>query len=93
MQPTPIPNLIAMTGYMLWYWSQEYHFKIDKIFYYALLIVVIIVPIDLICPPFIMHFLFWKLSLHLWLIFINLLRMTYITFIRSKVNTQIIPNY
>jgi len=55
--------LIAMLGYTLWYWSQDMHNKIDRVLFYALLLVVIIVPIDLLCPPFIMRFLFYKLSL------------------------------
>lgn len=72
--------LIAMLGYMIWYWSRESHNRFDKVLFYLLLLVVIIVPIDILCPPFIMHILFVQLSLHLWLVTINLLRMCYVTF-------------
>lgn len=72
--------LVAMLGYMIWYWSLESHNIFDKILFYSLLLVVIIVPIDILCPPFIMHILFVQLSLHLWLVTINLLRMCYVTF-------------
>ncbi len=73
-------HLLGMLGYMLWYWSQDTVEKIDKFLFYALLLVVIVVPVDILCPPFIMQFLFEKLSMHLWLITINLLRMCYVTF-------------
>lgn len=78
-------HLITIVGFALWYWSRSEHGVVDKIFYYALLIVVIVVPVDIICPPFIMRFLFWKLSLHLWLTLINWLRMCYITFIKDAI--------
>jgi hypothetical protein len=83
--------LIAMLGYMLWYFSQDVHKKIDKVLFYSLLVVVVIVPIDIICPPFIMRFLFRNLSLHLWLVTINLLRMWYLTFIKADTDFSYRP--
>jgi hypothetical protein len=73
-------HLITMLGFALWYWGRNKRSLLDKIFFYALFLVVIIVPIDLICPPFIMRFLFRELSLHLWLMLINWIRMCYLTF-------------
>lgn len=78
-------HLITMLGFALWYWSRSERSLIDKIFFYALFIVVIIVPVDLLCPPTIMRFLFNRLSLHLWLMLINWLRMCYLTFFRLRV--------
>ena len=76
-------HLITMLGFALWYWSRNERSSIDKIFFYALFIVVIVVPVDLICPPFIMRFLFRKLSLHLWLMLINWIRMCYLTLVKG----------
>jgi hypothetical protein len=77
--------LISMLGYVLWYWSRwNENSQFDKILFYSLLLVVIIVPIDILCPPFIMEFLFSELSLHLWLVLISLLRMCYVTFVQRE---------
>lgn len=78
--------LIAMLGYMIWYWSLESHHLFDKVMFYTLLIVVIVVPIDVLCPQFIMEFLFRKLTLHLWLVSINLIRMCYVSFVQPILN-------
>jgi len=76
-------HLITMLGFALWYWSRSERSKTDKVFFYALLVVVMVVPVDLICPPFIMRFLFYELSLHLWLMLINWVRMCYLTFVKD----------
>jgi hypothetical protein len=73
-------HLLSMLGFMLWYWSQDHRQKFDLVLFYALLVVVIIVPVDIICPPVIMRFLFESLSLHLWLITIAFARMCFFTF-------------
>jgi len=79
-------HLITMLGFALWYWSRSERRWLDKILFYALFVVVIIVPVDLLCPPFIMRFLFNELSLHLWLMLINWLRMCYLTFVKDFFN-------
>jgi len=76
-------HLFTMLGFALWYWCRSERSVVDKVFFYALLVVVMVVPIDLLCPPFIMRFLFGKLSLHLWLMLINWIRMCYITFVKD----------
>jgi hypothetical protein len=76
-------HLITMLGFALWYWSRSGHSVVDKIFFYALFVVVIVVPIDLICPPFIMRFLFGKLSLHLWFMLISWVRMCCLTLVKD----------
>jgi hypothetical protein len=78
--------LIAMLGFALWYWSRSERSTIDKVFFYALLVVVMVVPVDLLCPPTVMRFLFGTLSLHLWLVLINWLRMCYLTFVKDYIN-------
>jgi hypothetical protein len=79
-------HLITMIGFALWYWSRDKCTTIDKVFLYTLLVVVMVVPVDLICPPSVMRFLFNELSLHLWLMLINWVRMCYLTFVSSLIN-------
>ena len=83
-------HLITMLGFALWYWSRNERGIVDKIFFYALFIFVMVVHIDLLCPPFIMQFLSYELSLYLWLMLINLLRMCYLTFIKDFSKTSVL---
>ncbi|MDR0414961.1 MAG: DUF2029 domain-containing protein [Prevotellaceae bacterium] len=81
--------VIALLGYMLWYWSMPYLNSssttklLDKILFYAAFFIMVIVPIDILCPPFIMRFLFYKLSLNLWLFTFIWFRMCFVTFIKD----------
>jgi hypothetical protein len=78
-------HLITMLGYLLWYWNRDVRTTLDRIIFYVLFVVVIVVPIDLLCPPVVMRFLFHTLSLHLWLLTLNLMRMCGLTFVRGAI--------
>lgn len=49
--------LIAMAGYMLWYWLQERHTIFDQILFWGLVVFFGIVPVDLFVPASVHRFL------------------------------------
>ena len=49
--------LIALSGYMLWYWLQERHTVFDKVLFWALLVFFGIVPVDVFVPSQVHKFL------------------------------------
>ncbi len=75
--------VIALLGYLLWYWSRRPQ-TIDKVLFWANFIVLVIVPVDLICPPRVMLFLTETLQLNLWLFIVTWGRMCYVTFLRDS---------
>jgi hypothetical protein len=72
-------HIITICGFLLWYWCRARHTLFERMMFYALLIVVVLVPQDVVCPPVVMRFLCYKLTLHLWLPTINLIGMCYLT--------------
>ena len=49
--------LIALAGYMLWYWLKEHHTIFDKVLFWALLVFFGIVPTDVLVPATVHNFL------------------------------------
>jgi len=48
--------LIALAGYMLWYWLQEQHDRFDKIVFWAMIVFFGIVPVDIFMPSAVHRF-------------------------------------
>ena len=49
--------LIALAGYMLWYWLQTEHTLFDKVLFWALFVFFGIVPVDAFVPVSVHNFL------------------------------------
>jgi hypothetical protein len=49
--------LIALTGYMLWYWLQAEHSLFDKVLFWGMVVFFGIVPVDLFVPSSVHNFL------------------------------------
>ncbi len=69
--------IIAIVGFLYWYYSLEKPDKITKILYWANFIVLVIMPVDLLFPPKIMRYLFNQLDLNQWVILITWITMVY----------------
>ncbi|MDR3328981.1 MAG: DUF2029 domain-containing protein [Prevotellaceae bacterium] len=78
--------VIALAGYMLWYWTIT-PTRLDRWLFWLNFVVFAVVPVDLLCPPFIMRFIFDTLSLELYLFAFTWLRMCWITFGRQRLPT------
>lgn len=72
--------LIALAGYMLWYWTIVPK-RIDVVLFWANFVVLTVMPVDLLCPPTVMRFVFNTLTLNLWLFSFTWLRMCYRTMV------------
>lgn len=72
--------IIALAGFMLWYWSRLRHTRIDKVLFWSCFALLCIVPIDFLVPVPVMRFLTATLWLHVWVFFITWLRMIWLTF-------------
>lgn len=59
--------VIAIVGYLMWYWSLKERFLLDKVLYWANLVVLVLMPVDLICPPVVMKYFFNTLDLNQWI--------------------------
>ena len=76
--------VITLIGYQLWYWTMRRGGVLtpaDKIIYWAVLIVVVAMPVDVLCPPKVMRF-FYGWQLNLWLLVALWLRMCWTAFVR-----------
>lgn len=74
--------LVAMAGFMLWYWSRGGDRKrLDKVLFWSLFALFCIVPIDVVCPVPVMHFITRTLWLHVWIFTFAWLRMVCLTFL------------
>lgn len=82
--------VIALLGYMLWYYSRQPS-RIDKILYYSNLIVLGLMPIDLFCPGVVWRFFFLTTTLNIWIFTITWFRMVWITFCSSFVFATLLP--
>ena len=59
--------LIALAGYMLWYWLRDHHTTFDKVMLWALVVFFGIVPIDIFVPAKIHHFINGELYVNVYL--------------------------
>ncbi|MEG1574081.1 MAG: glycosyltransferase family 87 protein [Bacteroidales bacterium] len=83
--------VIALLGYMLWYYSRKPSI-IDKILYWTNFIVLVLMPIDLLCPTAIWRFTFLTITLNIWIFTITWIRMIIITFLSKRKKEQL-TNY
>lgn len=82
--------LISLCGYLLWYWSVAKRSLLLKTLYWAVLVVLVLVPVDLFCPASIMRYMFHTLDLNKWLFLVSWCTMLYYTFYPSKQKNRIV---
>lgn len=80
--------VIALLGYLLWYWVQARKATFDKVLFWANFILLVVVPVDLICPPPVMRFLCDTVQLNIWCFTITWFRMIYVTFLKPDRTDQ-----
>ena len=76
--------VISLIGYTLWYWSMKRAGALllfDKVLFWAVFAVVVVMPVDVLCPPAVMR-AFYGVQLNLWLLIVLWARMVYTAFIR-----------
>ena len=76
--------VIMLIGYQMWYWTMRRGGVIrlaDRIAYWATFVIVVVMPVDILCPPKVMQ-LFYGWQLNLWLLLALWLRMCWTAFIR-----------
>lgn len=76
--------VISLIGYLMWYWTMHRSGALtpaDRILYWAVFVVVVLMPVDVLCPPRVMR-LFYGWQLNLWLLLALWLRLCYATFLR-----------
>lgn len=72
--------VIALLGFLLWYWSRRPDL-IDRVLFWANFIVLVVMPVDVLCPVGVMKFCYYTLDLNLWIFLVTWLRMVQVTFI------------
>lgn len=75
--------VITLIGYQMWYWTMRRSGALnlaDKILYWALFFIAVVMPVDVLCPPRVMQF-FYGWQINLWLLVAMWLRMCYTTFV------------
>lgn len=77
--------VIALAGYLLWYWVQARKTRLDRTLFWANFVLLVVVPVDLICPTPVMRFLCDTLQLNIYCFTFTWLRMIYLTFLRPMV--------
>ena len=73
--------VIALAGFMLWYWSRENRTMTDKILFWSCFVLLCIVPIDVIVPVPIRNIITRVLWINIWVFFITWIRMIWQTFL------------
>lgn len=82
--------IIGLVAYLYWWWSKNNKKTIDKIFYWSIFAIIVLVPVDVIVPKQVMLFLLWDLDLNKWLFLAAWLYVCYDTFVlcgKSEQNT------
>lgn len=74
--------VIALAGYLMWYWVQARKGWLDRTLFWANLVLLVLVPVDLICPSPVMRFLCDTVQLNIYCFTFTWLRMIYVTFLR-----------
>lgn len=77
--------VITLIAYQFWYWSMKRGGAlnlVDRIVYWATFVVVVVMPVDVLCPPRVMQ-LFYGWQINLWLLLYLWLRMLWTTFIHT----------
>ena len=74
--------VIALAGYLLWYWVQARKTRLDRTLFWANFVLLVAVPVDLVCPTPVMRFLCDTLQLNIYCFTFTWLRMIYLTFLK-----------
>ena len=77
--------VITLIAYQFWYWSMKRGDAlnlVDRIVYWATFIIVVVMPVDVLCPPGIMQ-IFYDWQINLWLLVYLWLRICWTAFIRT----------
>ena len=78
--------VISLIGYQMWYWTMfqaNLLNRMDKIFFWAIFVIVVVMPIDVLCPVPVMN-IFYGIQLNLWLLTAMWLRICYTAFISGS---------
>ena len=81
--------VIALTGYLMWYWAQANRGWLDKTLFWANFLLLVVVPVDLICPPPVMRFLCDTVQLNIYCFAFTWFRMIYVTFLKPVRETEL----
>lgn len=85
--------VIALVGYLLWYWTQPTRSVYDRTLYWLNLVVLVLMPIDLLCPVGIMRFVFDTIDANQWLFILTWGTMVARTLVRPlKGRCAVVPN-
>ena len=76
--------VIALAGFMLWYWSQARHTLLDRVLFWCNWVLLVAVPVDLLCPSPVMRWACDTAQLNIYCFTITWLRMIYVTFLRKS---------
>ena len=71
--------VISLIGYQMWYWTmarENLLNRMDKILYWLIFVIVVVMPVDIFCPPALMN-IFYDLQVNLWLIIAMWLKICY----------------
>jgi len=71
--------VIALSGYLMVYWLKERRTVVDKALYVICWFLFCLVPIDILCPPSVYHFLDKTLSLNIYVFVVIWIGMLYDT--------------
>lgn len=63
--------VIALAGYLLWYWSMPTRGAVVQTLYWATLVVIVLVPLDVICPMKVALYIANTLDLNKWIFLIT----------------------
>ena len=77
--------VITLIGYQLWFWEMKRAGalnRLDRMLYWVVFVVVVVMPVDVLCPPSVMQF-FYGWQLNLWLLLYLWLRIGWTAFIET----------
>ena len=77
--------VITLIGYQLWFWEMKRAGalnRLDRMLYWVVFVVVVVMPVDVLCPPSVMQF-FYGWQLNLWLLLYLWLRIGWTVFIET----------
>lgn len=75
--------VIALLGFMLWYWVQVHRGWFMQTLFWANFILLVVVPVDVICPPSVMRYVCDTLQLNIYSFVITWFYMIYVTFLKG----------
>ncbi|MFI3295574.1 MAG: glycosyltransferase family 87 protein [Rikenellaceae bacterium] len=81
--------MIALAGYLYWWYLKPDKNLWDRIIFWVLFVVLVVIPIDLICPKPLMELLLERMDLNQWVYLVAWLHLAYHTFFVKNQNRQI----